>query len=252
MSGESAVRVAWLYPDLLGTYGDRGNAAVLEHRARARGHEVELHEVRELAPVPADADIYLLGGGEDWAQEVATARLREDRGLATAVSAGKVVFGVCAGYQILGHAYADVSGRQVAGLDLLDVTSARAQPRSVGELLAEPDDGLGLPLLTGFENHAGISTVGPDATPLGRVLRGRGNGDGSGTEGALAGRIVGTYLHGPALVRNPVLADLLLSWVVGAVEPLDDDWIDELRRERIDAAMGNPISTTLRRWRGRR
>lgn len=252
MSRESAVRVAWLYPDLLGTYGDRGNAAVLEHRARARGHDVELHEVRELAPVPVDADIYLIGGGEDWAQEVATARLREDRGLATAAGAGKVVFGVCAGYQILGHAYADVSGRKVAGLGLIDITSARAEPRSVGELLAEPDAGTGLPLLTGFENHAGASRVGAGAKPLARVLRGRGNGDGSGTEGAVAGRIVGTYLHGPALVRNPALADLLLSWVVGAVEPLDDRWVSELRRERIQAATGNRITTALRRWRGRR
>ncbi len=71
-----------------------------------------------------------------------------------------------------------------------------------------------LPQLTGFENHGGITELGPDARPLGRVVAGSGNGAG-GVEGVVQGRVVGSYLHGPCLARNPALADLLLSWVVG-------------------------------------
>ena len=70
--------------------------------------------------------------------------------------------------------------------------------------------------------------------PLGRVLTGLGNGGGDGSEGAVCGRILATYMHGPALARNPALADLLLSWVVGStLAPLDDSEVDELRAERL-------------------
>jgi hypothetical protein len=47
--------------------------------------------------------------------------------------------------------------------------------------------------------------------------------------------VVGTYLHGPLLARNPVLADLLLSWALGgaALAPLDDKASESLREERL-------------------
>ena len=97
----------------------------------------------------------------------------------------------------------------------------------IGELVVEPT-ALDLPLLTGFENHGGITELGPGSVPLGRVKRGHGNGAGD-VEGVVSGRVVGTYLHGPALARNPALADHLRSWVVGAVEPLDEPVVDRLR-----------------------
>jgi CobQ-like glutamine amidotransferase family enzyme len=98
------------------------------------------------------------------------------------------------------------------------------------------DPELGVPRLTGFENHQGVTRIGPGARPLARVLTGVGNGD--GTEGAYAGRVLGTYLHGPALVRNPALADLLLSWAVGALPPLDGEyeaWTARFREQRLAA-----------------
>src|SRR5262249_12348404 len=93
----------------------------------------------------------------------------------------------------------------------------------------------GLPALSGYENHAGVTSIGPGAAPLGRVRRGTGNGDGSGVDGVWAGRVVGTYLHGPVLARNPALADHLLSGVGGELDPLDDS--DQLawREERLAA-----------------
>jgi lipid II isoglutaminyl synthase (glutamine-hydrolysing) len=230
----STLRLVWVYPDLLSTYGDRGNLLVLSRRARLRGIEVEATEVNADQRVPSDGDIYLLGGGEDLPQILAAKRLSNDGGLAAAASNGAVVFAVCAGYQVIGHQFGGVEGEPVSGLGLLDVTSGRGERRGVGELVADPDRALGLPTLSGFENHQGVTAIGPGARPLATVTHGVGNGD--GTEGAYAGKVLGTYMHGPALARNPGLADLLLSWAVGPLPPIDpvhEQWAARLRSERL-------------------
>ena len=231
--GPSALRLVWVYPDLLSTYGDRGNLLVL---SRLRGIDVEAVEVNSDQPVPGQGDIYLLGGGEDLPQILAARRLRADGGLATAASKGSVVFAVCAGYQVIGHEFGGVEGEPVDGLGLLDISSGRGERRGVGELVADVDPELGLPTLTGFENHQGVTRLGAGARPLARLSLGVGNGD--GTEGAYAGKVLGTYMHGPALARNPGLADLLLSWVVGQlapIDPADEEWAARLRTERLAA-----------------
>jgi CobQ-like glutamine amidotransferase family enzyme len=193
-------------------------------------------EVKSDEPVPENGDIYLLGGGEDLPQILAARRLRTDGGLRRAAERGAVVFAVCAGYQLLGSEFGGVEGEPVQGLGILDVTSGRGERRGVGEIIAEVDPALGVPRLTGFENHQGVTHIGPGAQPLAKVALGVGNGD--GTEGAYAGKVLGTYLHGPALARNPGLADLLLSWVVGDMQPLhprSEEWARQLRAERLAA-----------------
>jgi CobQ-like glutamine amidotransferase family enzyme len=228
-------RIALVFPELLGTYGDGGNAIVLAQRLRWRGLPADIVRVGVEDALPPDCDLYVLGGGEDAPQTFATARLGE-LGFTSAVADGAVVFAVCAGFQILGRSFTGSDGAQQAGLGLIDCTTRPKGVRQIGELVVEPS-GLDLPLLTGFENHGGITELGEDASPLGRVRVGHGNGTG-GVEGVVSGRVVGTYLHGPALARNPALADLLLSWVVGALEPLDDPIIERLRAERLRAALG--------------
>ncbi|HYB45850.1 MAG TPA: glutamine amidotransferase [Streptosporangiaceae bacterium] len=238
-AGPSAVRLVWVYPDLLSTYGDRGNLLVLARRARLRGIPVEIAEVNSDQRVPADGDVYLLGGGEDLPQVLAARRLRADGGLAAAAGRGAVIFAVCAGYQIVGAEFGGADGEPLPGLGLLDIRSGRGERRGVGEITADLDPALGVPRLTGFENHQGTTRRGPGVQPLATVLVGVGNGD--GTEGARAGRVVGTYLHGPALVRNPGLADLLLGWAAGPLPPIDprqEELVLDLRRERLAAAAG--------------
>ena len=115
-------------------------------------------------------------------------------------------------------------------------TPTAAPTRAVGELAGEIDPALGLPTLTGFENHGGRTHLGPGVAPLARVTAGIGN-DGS-TEGAWRGKLLGTYSHGPALARNPALADLLLRWATGmTMEPIDDPWPTRLRDERLTAVL---------------
>lgn len=236
---KDALRIALVFPTLLGTYGDGGNASVLAQRLRWRGHAAEVIDVAVDAPLPEHADLYVLGGGEDTAQTLAVSRLG---GLARVVDRGAPVLAVCAGFQILGETFLDSHGDTFAGLGLIDCRTDRLPgPRAVGELLGAPVvDGLA-GRLTGYENHGGRTLLGPAAAPLARVEAGVGNGD--GVDGAVQGSVVATYLHGPALARNPALADWLLSRVTGPLDALDDHEEEELRRERF---------ASLRRGRFRR
>jgi len=247
-----AVSIGLLFPELLGTYGDGGNAVVLARRLKWRGIATEVVEVPAGEPIPRSCDIYLMGGGEDGPQSLAVRELRDSGLLPAATDNGAVVFAVCAGYQLLGRTFGGPDGSQHAGLGLLDCETTRgAGPRRVGELVVEAD-AVGLPLLTGYENHAGVTTLGPSAQPLGRVLVGHGNDTGQGTEGVVDGHVVGTYLHGPVLARNPALADLVLSWVVGPLDPVDDSEVDTLRAERIATARrSHPVAGRRLGRRGR-
>ena len=234
---ESTLRIVWIYPDLLSTYGDRGNLLILGRRAALRGIPVETYEVRSDQAMPTTADIYLIGGGEDGPQALAAQRLITDGGLHRAVHQGAAVLAVCAGYQLFGSSFF-AKGAKCAGLDLLDLSSDRGETRAVGEVRGDIDPRLGLPPLTGFENHGGRTHLGPGVSPLARVTAGIGN-DGQ-TEGAWHGKILGTYSHGPALARNPAIADLLLLWATGAdsLAQVDDTWSERLRGERLAAAGG--------------
>jgi CobQ-like glutamine amidotransferase family enzyme/UDP-N-acetylmuramyl tripeptide synthase len=248
--GASALRIVVVHPDLLGTYGDGGNGRVLANRALWRELAVELVLAESDQPLPLSADCYCLGGGEDGPQ-FRSAELLRAGSLATAVAAGATVLAVCAGFQIAGSSFPGPGGSTVAGLGLLDVTTTRpSRPRAVGEVLARalgPERVIACgELLTGFENHASTTTVGPGATALAEVVRGTGN-DGGGSEGAVAGRVVGTYLHGPVLARNPALADGLLALATGrCLAPLEDDEETALSSERVRACGGSRFALRRR------
>jgi hypothetical protein len=226
---ESTVDIGLVLPELLGTYGDGGNAEILARRLAWRGIPARVVPVTMGEPIPTLLPLYVLGGGEDAAQELAVRHLA---GLDRAVDRGGHVFAVCAGLQLLGLRFETAGGQPRAGLGLLDLHTVGASTRAIGEITAEAcQPGLDQPL-TGFENHGGRTVLGPRSRPLARVIRGVGNGD--GTEGVVQDRIVGTYLHGPALARNPQLADLLLSRVLGHdLAPLDLPCVTTLREQRL-------------------
>lgn len=234
---ESTVRIGLVLPDVMGTYGDGGNALVLRQRLRMRGIDAEIVEITLADAVPETLDIYTLGGAEDSAQRLATRHLQRYPGLQRAAAKGVPVLAICAAIQVLGNWYETSAGERVDGVGLFDVTTAPQRVRSIGEVATTPLlAGLTQPL-TGFENHRGGTTLGADATGLGRVTKGVGNGVGDGLEGVVQGSVIGTYMHGPALARNPELADHLLTRALGGreLEPLDLPEVDRLRRERLRA-----------------
>ena len=237
MSEPGSVKVVVVYQSLLGIYGDQGNAKVLHKRLAWRGIDSEVVFVEPGEALPADGAVYLLGGGEDNAQTTAVRELKKDGSLFSALEGGAVLFAVCAGYQICGHTFTIGENDEVReGLGLLDVTTRRGTKRAVGEILTrwtKPDGSTSL--ITGFENHGGFTTLGPDAAPLAQVEVGVGNA-GDGTEGAVQGRVIGTYPHGPVLARNPELADHVLALALGRdLDPLPGPQAehDGLRAERL-------------------
>lgn len=218
------MRVATLYPDLLGTYGDGGNALALVERARRRGVEAENFEVF-VGEAFVEADVYLLGGGEDGPQRHA-ADLLFASPFQQIYANGAHVVAVCAGLQILGQTFAVDGDDEYEGLGLVDVTTTRGTKRSVGEVATL----VGRDVLVGFENHGGVSRLGDGVSPLGTVLRGRGN-DGR-VDGYRATRLWATYAHGPVLAMNPWLADAVLASVLEReLEPLPTV-ADQLYAER--------------------
>jgi CobQ-like glutamine amidotransferase family enzyme len=240
-----ALVIAELYPGILFNQGDGGNVLALAWRARRRGIEVQTVAVALGDPVPR-ADLYVIGGGEDEDEAPVARLLRTDGTLARAGADGAVVFGVAAGYQVLGHAFPIQDGPddgQVAeGVGLLDATTTLGAfvDRRV---VTRPRADLGLPALSGYESHRGRTRLGPGSSPLAELEIGTGNGTTPPTDGAIAGHVVGTYLHGPVLPRNPELADLLLAWALGRrpgeLEPLgerESRFADLVRSERIAEA----------------
>jgi CobQ-like glutamine amidotransferase family enzyme len=206
--------VGHLYPEYLNIYADRGNIAVLARRAAWRGHELD---VRALGPGaelrPGEHDLYYVGGGQDREQALIAPDLEARApALREAIARGAAVLAVCGGYQLLGRSYVDAAGKELPGAGLLPLATVAGTRRMIGDVLIacelEPGDRR---MVVGFENHAGRTLLDPDARPLGRVIHGFGNDGESGFEGCRDGRVVGTYLHGPLLPRNPWLADWLLA-----------------------------------------
>lgn len=219
------LRIAVVYPELLGTYGDSGNALVLLERARRRDLEAELVGATCGEPLP-DAEIYLLGGGEDGPQRLAVESLRADGSLFGRVEDGAVVLAVCAGLQIVGERFDLAREGDVAGIGLIPLVTRRSSVRRVGELMVETPMGT----LVGFENHGGVSTL-DGAAGLGEVRIGFGN-DGR-VDGCVLPGVFGTYAHGPVLALNPFLADEILAAALGrTLEPLVT-LADRLHDERV-------------------
>jgi lipid II isoglutaminyl synthase (glutamine-hydrolysing) len=221
-----------LYPEHLSIYADRGNVQVIRRRLEWRGLELEERPLRVGDALdPELADLYLIGGGQDRDQQLVAEDLQRHRDtLHAAVAGGAPVLAVCGGYQLAGHRYIAQDGSEMPGIGLLDLETRAGPVRMIGDIVCECDlaDGAGTRPLVGFENHAGQTLLGTGCEPLARVVSGHGNDGSSGWEGARAGNVLGTYVHGPLLPKNPWLADWLIARALarrhGHVEltPLDD------------------------------
>jgi len=244
----SVLRVMWLYPDHMNIYADRGNIALLERRCEWRGIGFELATAGPGDRVdPAAHDLFYMGGGQDRDQALVAQDLVESKreALAAALADGATMLAVCGGYQLLGHSYA-VGAETLPGLGLVDLRTVREPgERLIGNVVIEADLGDGPRRLAGFENHGGRTYLGDGAAPLGRVVSGFGNNGKDGREGVRAGRLIGTYLHGPLLPKNAWLADVLTGWAlarragaVPALDPLDDRLEDAAHACAERAALG--------------
>ncbi|WP_158370254.1 type 1 glutamine amidotransferase [Cellulosimicrobium cellulans] len=206
------LRVLWLYPTHMSTYGDAGNVQAVRRRLADLGVEGTVDRLEVGDRAPRDVDLVLGGGGQDSGQERVHADLLAHGGwLAELAADGVPMLLVCGMYQLFGHRVSTASGAELDGLGVLDVVTAAGRGRLVGNVRARSPE---LGTLVGYENHSGRTVLGPRARPLARVSRGRGNNGRDRTEGARWQHVVGTYLHGPVLPLNPALLDLMVTTAV--------------------------------------
>jgi lipid II isoglutaminyl synthase (glutamine-hydrolysing) len=226
------LRLLALYPEQMNIYADRGNILFLQHRCEWRGIGFSY-----TAAGPGDGfdpgghDLIYVGGGQDRDQRLVAADMvaTKREGLAAAAGDGAVVLAVCGGYQLLGHSY-QLGDERIEGLGLADLETVREEgPRLIGNVAIEIELPAGPLTVAGFENHGGRTYLGDSSKPLGKVLKGFGNNGRDGLEGVRRDNIFGTYLHGPLLPKNAVLADHLIALALarreGAepeLDPLDD------------------------------
>ncbi|MDA8197040.1 MAG: glutamine amidotransferase [Actinomycetota bacterium] len=244
------MKVVQLFPDLLGTYGDSGNGEILFRRARARGVGASYQRVFYGDPIPRDGDIFVLGGGEDGPMQLARDALHRDGFLGDLSSTNHQILAICAGLQILGERFVTSKSPSSPGLGVIPIVTERIEnhKRIVGEVVVEADSALELPILTGYENHGGESRL-LEGVPLGRVISGVGNSYSSKIDGFFNDRIIGTYMHGPVLARNPLLADLIICRLepkgLNSFSPLEVDREVEQLRENILSQRGMSLSRRI-------
>jgi len=205
------LKILHMYPDLLNLYGDRGNIIVLERRARWRGIKVEvLNFTRDKEEDIEKADIIFLGGGSDREQELLFSHIIKFKDILKDLIEENIVFlAICGGYQLLGEYYLDAYGNKIEGLSILNFYTRAEKGRLIGNILIEVDLPIYPKTLVGFENHGGRTYH--NYKSLGKVIKGYGNNGKDFTEGIIYKNLIGTYLHGPLLSKNPHLADFIIK-----------------------------------------
>ena len=234
------IKLVHLYPREMNIYGDTGNVLVLRRRLEWRRLPVEIAPVAVGDLLPNDADVLLGGGGQDAAQgEIGADFASRGVQLRSMADDGVVMLAICGSYQMLGHEFITQEGRHIAGVGVLDVITRGQPQRLIGNNYVDTEDA---GRLVGYENHSGLTDLGPGARPLGRTQPGRGNNGRDQTEGAVRDNVIGTYLHGPVLAKSPRFADGLLRRALARrgeptdLEPLDDALADRAAR----VAVGRP------------
>jgi CobQ-like glutamine amidotransferase family enzyme len=214
------IHLVHLYPHQLNMYGDRGNVQALWERATRRGLPIQYHTIHPHQPwslsLQEEADLYFIGGGQDSQQTLMMKDFTQNVSPvlhATLAQRAVPMLAICGGYQLLGTHYRTAEGTTIEGIGLLPLHTLSESPRLIGNVLLEtlPESPFGVKTLVGFENHGGRTYLDTTLKPLGNVRVGHGNNGKDGTEGVWWHHVIGSYLHGALLPKNPWLCDYLLE-----------------------------------------
>lgn len=232
-----SIKIMQLYPCDMNIYGDWGNVLVLKKRLMWRGFKVEVVDYNvgdSFDEISKDVDIIVGGGGQDSGQMKIQNDLIEIGPKLKILALNNVpMLMICGMYQLFGHYFITGDGQKIDGIGLLDITTRAGNERLIGNITTESRD---FGMIVGFENHSGLTTLGPKTTELAKVIRGAGNNNQDGSEGARQHNVIGSYLHGSLLPKNPLLADWLIKKAVQRkyqtedLAPLDDDLADQARQ----------------------
>jgi len=235
--------IGWLYPDLMSTYGDRGNILVLQKRCDRRGIETKVLPIEQNTSLEEmdKVDLFFGGGAQDRQQNIVMDNLKGKKGevIKQLIEKGVPALFVCGAPQLLGHYYEPAIGQKIEGLGIFDMYSVHPglnKPRLIGNIIAKTN----LPekeIIVGFENHGGRTYLGKNVQPFAQVIKGFGNNGEDGTEGVIYKNAIGCYFHGPLLPKNPTIADYLIQKAVAVkynkqikLSNLDDTFAAQARQ----------------------
>ncbi|CAN5606959.1 glutamine amidotransferase [soil metagenome] len=223
------LHVVHLYPAEMNIYGDTGNRIILQRRAEWRGIDVNVSLVGLGEEIPqGDVDIIIGGGGQDAVQSSVQPDIQaKAQVLHDLAESGTVMLMVCGLYQLFGRRFITVAKEEIKGIGIMPLETQAGEQRLIGNTNVSSEWGE----LVGYENHSGKTLLDDKKQALGQVIKGAGNNGQDGTEGCVYKNIFGTYLHGPILSKNPVLADELLKRALIRkyqtdidLKPLDDNY----------------------------
>ena len=246
------IKIAHLYPEVLNLYGDRGNTMCLEKRMKWRHINCEISEVKLTDNDSLSGyDLFFIGGGQDFEQEVLLRDLRSGKGssIKSAIEDGKTFLCICGGYQMMGHYYETKEGEKMEFLGAIDFHTVGGDVRMIGNYAFHTTKSGGGTDIVGFENHSGRTYLGRRTNPLGTILSGYGNNGEDKTEGVHYKNVFGSYSHGPILPKNPVFADFLIKTTLehkygeAELEPLDDTY----EKEAHDLIFNKVLNDTMSR-----
>lgn len=209
---EKIVNILQLYPRDMNIYGDHGNLLVLAQRAKWHGYTPNIMSYNPGDTFPDDVDIIIGGGGQDSGQDKIQADLLKiGSGLHELAEQGVPMLMICGLYQLFGNFFKTQDGHVIEGIKLLNIETVAGSERLIGNIVTrsnEFDD------IIGYENHSGQTFLGEGVQPLGTVIYGAGNNSKDGHEGARYKNVIGSYLHGSLLPKNPAIADWLLEQAI--------------------------------------
>ncbi len=222
----SKIHLVHLYPVEMNIYGDTGNRLVMAQRLAWRGYQPVIHLVGVGEKLPPQVDFILGGGGQDSGQALVTADLAKKAAQLKSLAAdGVPMLMICGLYQLFGHYFLTKEGDKLPGIGLFDLITRGSDTRLIGNITIRTAFGE----VVGYENHSGLTELAAGQAAFGQAARGQGNNGQDRTEGATFNNVIGSYLHGPILAKNPALADELIARVLQhasgarpALKPLDD------------------------------
>ena len=235
-----ALRIVQLYPRDMNIYGDWGNTLTLKRRLERRGYSVRVTDYNPGDSFPGDGDIFVGGGGQDSGQFRVMEDLQRIKPLLLElVQDGAPMLAICGLYQLFGHSFRTGTGETLSGIGIFDLETVAGPERLIGNIVTESPD---LGTIIGYENHSGLTHLGAGQQPLASVVSGAGNNGQDATEGARTHNVLGSYLHGSLLPKNPRVADFLLSAALELRgETLPEGELDDTLAQRArDVAASRP------------
>ena len=197
------INISVLYPALFDHYGDAGNIITLKYRLEQRVIKVNIQNISVDGFNAKDTDILYVGGATDRNLAAVYDDIYKVKdSIKEYAENGGVILAVCTGFEMLGKSF-ETESAKYDGLGVLGITTHAGKERIIGNIVTKCET-LGFDIV-GFENHIGIVNTNGH-TPLGKVLFGHGD-----TEGVMYKNVIGTYIHGPVLPKNPLLADHIIK-----------------------------------------